>query len=55
MADGSIDGLSFERLSSGEPLVLIHGTGSWRSALRPVVHLLADHHELILVDLPGLR
>ena len=46
-------GLSWERMGNGEPLVLIHGTGSSRAAWRPVTRLLSAHHELILVDLPG--
>ena len=33
--------------------MLIHGTGSSRAAWRPVVPLLADHHELVVLDLPG--
>jgi pimeloyl-ACP methyl ester carboxylesterase len=49
----SVHGLSYERTGSGEPLMLIHGTGSSRFAWRPVTRLLAKHHELILVDLPG--
>jgi pimeloyl-ACP methyl ester carboxylesterase len=48
-----VHGLSYERTGRGEPLVLIHGTGSARSAWRPVIPFLASHHELILVDLPG--
>lgn len=49
----SVDGLSYERIGSGEPLLLVHGTGSSSSAWRPVRSLLGAHHELILVDLPG--
>ena len=48
-----VHGLTFERKGSGEPLLLIHGTGTSRSAWRPVTRLLAARHELILVDLPG--
>lgn len=33
--------------------MLIHGTGSSRSAWRPIVPFLSDDYELILVDLPG--
>jgi pimeloyl-ACP methyl ester carboxylesterase len=53
MVDTGAHGLSFERVGGGEPLVLLHGTGSSRFAWRPIVPLLARHHELILVDLPG--
>jgi pimeloyl-ACP methyl ester carboxylesterase len=45
--------LSCERIGEGEPLLLIHGTGSARFAWRPVVPLLSTHYELLLVDLPG--
>jgi len=52
-AEAFVHGLSCERIGDGEPLVLMHGTGSTRFAWRPVIPLLAHHHELILVDLPG--
>ena len=45
--------LSCERIGKGEPLLLIHGTGSSRSAWRPVTRLLSARHELVLIDLPG--
>src|ERR687893_1915592 len=46
-------GLAYERLGSGEPLLLIHGTGSSMAAWKPVVPLLTTHFELVMVDLPG--
>jgi pimeloyl-ACP methyl ester carboxylesterase len=46
-------GISFDRLGSGPPLLLIHGTGGSRRHWKPVVGLLARDHELLLVDLPG--
>jgi pimeloyl-ACP methyl ester carboxylesterase len=52
-AETILHGLSCERMGNGEPLLLIHGTGSSRSAWRPVTRLLSAHHELVLVDLPG--
>src|SRR5947208_2279558 len=52
-ADTTAHGLSFERTGSGEPLVLLHGSGASRSAWRPVTHSLSACHELIMVDLPG--
>lgn len=52
-AEATVHGLSYERTGDGEPLVLIHGTGSSGSAWRPVIPLLADHHEVVLLDLPG--
>ena len=45
--------LSYERVGSGEPLVLLHGIGHRWQAWRPVLDLLAAHHEVIAVDLPG--
>jgi pimeloyl-ACP methyl ester carboxylesterase len=53
MATTKAMGIAFERRGSGEPLLLIHGTGGSRSHWRPVVDLLAPHRELLLVDLPG--
>jgi pimeloyl-ACP methyl ester carboxylesterase len=52
-AETAVHGLSCERVGSGEPLMLIHGTGSARSVWGPVSPLLAAAHELLLVDLPG--
>ena len=52
-AETVVHGLSCERIGSGEPLLLMHGTGSSSFAWRPVTPLLSAHHELILVDLPG--
>jgi pimeloyl-ACP methyl ester carboxylesterase len=48
-----IQGIELERRGSGEPLLLLHGTGGSRAHWRPVVDLLEPHHELLLVDLPG--
>jgi pimeloyl-ACP methyl ester carboxylesterase len=45
--------LSYDRVGSGDPLVLLHGVTHRRQAWAPVVDLLAPHRELILVDLPG--
>jgi pimeloyl-ACP methyl ester carboxylesterase len=45
--------LSYERVGHGEPLVLVHGISHQRSGWSPVVARLAQHHEVILVDLPG--
>lgn len=42
-----------DRIGSGEPLVLVHGVGHRRQAWLPVVDQLAEHREVILVDLPG--
>ena len=45
--------LASERHGSGEPLVLVHGVTHRRQAWYPVLDLLTDHREVILVDLPG--
>lgn len=45
--------LAYERSGSGEPLVLIHGIGHRRQAWYPVLDRLADHYDVIAVDLPG--
>ena len=45
--------LNYERRGSGEPLLLIHGTGSHWQAWEPVLNTLAVHHDVIAVDLPG--
>lgn len=46
-------GIAFDRRGSGEPLLLIHGTGGSRFHWKPVADELAKHRELLLVDLPG--
>lgn len=45
--------LAYERHGSGEPLLLIHGIGHRRQAWYPVLDQLAQHYDVILVDLPG--
>ena len=45
--------INLERVGRGEPLLLIHGTGLSRQAWDPLVDLLSDRRELLLVDLPG--
>ncbi|HEV7192688.1 MAG TPA: alpha/beta fold hydrolase [Jatrophihabitantaceae bacterium] len=45
--------LACERHGSGEPLVLVHGVTHRRQAWYPVLDQLAEHREVILVDLPG--
>lgn len=46
-------GIGYEREGEGEPLLLLHGTGGSRRHWRPVVPGLAEHHDVIAVDLPG--
>jgi pimeloyl-ACP methyl ester carboxylesterase len=45
--------LAFERVGSGEPLVLLHGVGHRRQAWYPVLDQLSDRREVFLLDLPG--
>jgi pimeloyl-ACP methyl ester carboxylesterase len=45
--------LNHHRLGAGEPLLLIHGVGSHWQVFGPVLEPLAEHHDVIAVDLPG--
>ncbi|WP_405878158.1 alpha/beta fold hydrolase [Streptomyces sp. NBC_01136] len=45
--------ISYARVGTGEPLLLLHGIGHHRQAWDPVVHVLAAEREVIAVDLPG--
>lgn len=46
-------GLSYERRGKGEPLLLIHGAGSYRRVWEPIMDALARERDVIAVDLPG--
>jgi pimeloyl-ACP methyl ester carboxylesterase len=45
--------VNHERRGSGSPLVLLHGIGHRWQAWNPVLDRLAEHHEVIALDLPG--
>ncbi|MFE7860245.1 alpha/beta fold hydrolase [Streptomyces sp. NPDC101209] len=45
--------VSYARVGSGAPLLLLHGIGHHRQAWDPVVDILATEREVITVDLPG--
>lgn len=45
--------LNYTRRGQGEPLVLIHGTGSRLAVWDSVVPALAQHFDVIAIDLPG--
>lgn len=45
--------LSYDRRGSGPTLVLLHGIGHRWQAWEPVLDRLAEHHDVIAVDLPG--
>jgi pimeloyl-ACP methyl ester carboxylesterase len=45
--------LRFERKGAGDPLLLLHGLGLSRHTWDPVVPTLAEHFDVVAVDLPG--
>jgi len=45
--------LSYARRGSGSPLLLLHGIGHRWQAWEPVLDRLAEHHDVIAIDLPG--
>ncbi|MEU8788407.1 alpha/beta fold hydrolase [Streptomyces sp. NPDC048643] len=45
--------LSYARVGTGEPLLLLHGIGHHRQAWDPVIPLIAAERDVIAVDLPG--
>ncbi|PWN01000.1 alpha/beta hydrolase [Nocardioides silvaticus] len=45
--------INLDRRGSGSPVVLVHGIGSRWQCFEPVLDRLAEHHEVIALDLPG--
>lgn len=45
--------VNVERRGSGTPVLLIHGICSRWQAFEPIMDALAEHHEVIAIDLPG--
>jgi pimeloyl-ACP methyl ester carboxylesterase len=45
--------IAFERIGSGEPLVLIHGLGATRLVWKPQMEPLARERDVIAIDMPG--
>lgn len=45
--------INFDRRGSGSPLVLLHGIGHRWQAWRPLLDQLAEHHDVISIDMPG--
>lgn len=45
--------ISYSRIGSGEPILLIHGIGHRREAWAKVPELLAPDYDVISIDLPG--
>ena len=46
-------GIAYERVGKGPPLLLVHGLGATRSIWHPQVDRLAEHRDVIAVDMPG--
>lgn len=49
----SAETLNHVRRGQGEPVVLIHGLGSWWRMWEPVIERIAAEREVIALDLPG--
>jgi pimeloyl-ACP methyl ester carboxylesterase len=45
--------LNVVRRGQGSPIVLVHGICSRWQAFEPIIDVLAQHHEVIAIDLPG--
>lgn len=45
--------ISHLRRGSGSPIVLVHGLGSRWQVFEPIIEPLAEHHEVVAIDLPG--
>lgn len=45
--------ISLDRRGSGDAIVLVHGIGSRWECFEPILDRLAEHHEVIAIDLPG--
>jgi pimeloyl-ACP methyl ester carboxylesterase len=45
--------LAYERQGTGEPVVLLHGTGASRRCWKPVIGAIAADREVIAIDHPG--
>jgi pimeloyl-ACP methyl ester carboxylesterase len=45
--------LSHHRAGAGEPLLLVHGIGSWWPVWRPVLAALEAERDVVAIDLPG--
>src|SRR5882757_7753144 len=45
--------LAYTRRGTGRPLLLLHGIGLSRNSWQPVLPDLAEHFDVLAVDLPG--
>lgn len=50
---GRLAGIGFDRAGTGEPVLLVHGSGGDRRIWKPVFERLARERDVIAVDLPG--
>ena len=46
-------GIAYDRSGTGEPLLLLHGTGGSRAHWQPVLERLAGQRDVLVPDLPG--
>ena len=46
-------GVAYDRGGTGDPMLLLHGTGGSRAHWQPLVERLEPHRDLLVVDLPG--
>jgi pimeloyl-ACP methyl ester carboxylesterase len=49
----SAEGIVYERIGTGPPLLLVHGLGGTREIWQPQMSRLAEERDLIAVDMPG--
>lgn len=45
--------VAYERRGTGSPVVFVHGLGSRWQVFAPLLDAVAEHHEVIALDLPG--
>lgn len=52
-ATGTAEGLAYEEVGSGRPIVFVHGVTFSRATWRPIVERLTPQFRCVSVDLPG--
>jgi pimeloyl-ACP methyl ester carboxylesterase len=53
MATSERTGIAYDRHGTGEPLVLLHGTGGSRAHWQPLIERLEARRDVLVPDLPG--